>query len=71
MKTYTKHLVLALLITFLVGCDNEESSIDTEIKIPVSVVAIKEQSISKFIETTGTVYSSKEAVAKSQLSVFY
>lgn len=71
MKTYSKHLVLALLVTILAGCDGEESSIDTEIKIPVSVVAIKEQSISKFIETTGTVYSSKEAVEKSQLSGSY
>lgn len=71
MKTYSKLLVLVLLISFLAGCDNEESSIDTEIKIPVSVVAIKEQSISNFIETTGTVYSSKEGVEKSQLSGSY
>lgn len=71
MKTYSKYLTLALLVTFLSSCDSEESSIDTEIKIPVSVIAIKEQSISKFIETTGTVYSSKEAVAKSLLSGSY
>lgn len=71
MKTFPKLLVLVLLISFLASCDNEESSIDTEIKIPVSVVAIKEQSISNFIETTGTVYSSKEGVEKSQLSGSY
>lgn len=71
MKTYSKYFVLALLVTILASCDGEESSIDTEIKIPVSVVGIKEQSISRFIETTGTVYSSKEAVAKSLLSGSY
>lgn len=71
MKTYSNLLVLVLLIGLLASCDNEESSIDTEIKIPVSVVAIKEQSISNFIETTGTVYSSKEGVEKSQLSGSY
>lgn len=71
MNIYSKLLVLVLLIGFLASCDNEESSIDTEIKIPVSVVAIKEQSISNFIETTGTVYSSKEGVEKSQLSGSY
>lgn len=71
MKTYTNYLVLLLVLSFLASCDDQESSIDTEIKIPVSIVAIKEQSISRFIETTGTVYSSKEAVAKSQLSGSY
>ncbi|MFK7951969.1 MAG: efflux RND transporter periplasmic adaptor subunit [Ekhidna sp.] len=71
MKKYTQLLSIGLLIVFLTSCDNEQSRIDTEIKIPVSVVAIKEQSISNFIETTGTVYSSKEAVAKSELSGSY
>lgn len=71
MKKYTQLLSFGLLFIFLTSCDNEQSRIDTEIKIPVSVIAIKEQSISNFIETTGTVYSSKEAVAKSQLSGSY
>jgi RND family efflux transporter MFP subunit len=37
----------------------------------VSVVNIKPQGISRFIETTGTVYSSKEASLKSELSGVY
>ncbi len=53
------------------SCNNEESNIETEIKIPVSVISIKPQSISRFIETTGTVYSSKEATMKSELGGFY
>lgn len=71
MKRYTQILSLVLMMIFIASCDGEQSRIDTEIKIPVSVIAIKEQSISNFIETTGTVYSSKEAVAKSQLSGSY
>lgn len=71
MKKHTQFLSLVLLLLFLASCDNEQSRIDTEIKIPVSVIAIKEQSISRFIETTGTVYSSKESVSKSQLTGSY
>ncbi|MEO0553883.1 MAG: efflux RND transporter periplasmic adaptor subunit [Bacteroidota bacterium] len=63
-------LLLALAILFI-ACNGEESNIQTEIKIPVSVMSIKPQSISKFIETTGTVYSSKEGTMKSELAGIY
>ncbi|MTI41218.1 efflux RND transporter periplasmic adaptor subunit [Fulvivirga lutimaris] len=63
---------LTLLLSISIfGCDSEESNIDTEIKIPVSVISIKPESISRFIETTGTVYSSKEGTMKSELGGFY
>ena len=71
MKKLKTGITALLLIIVLQSCDNEESDIQTEIKIPVSVVSIKPQSISKFIETTGTVYSSKEAIMKSELSGIY
>lgn len=78
MKNIIKALVsnspaiLALLaLIFVSSCGPEDSSIKTEIKIPVSVVSIKPQSISRFIETTGTVYSFKEGVMKSDLSGIY
>ena len=67
-----KHRLLSLLaLAVLFSCSPEDSSIKTEIKIPVSVVSIKPQSISRFIETTGTVYSSKEGLLKSELSGIY
>lgn len=67
-----KYGILALLVlTALSSCSPEDSSIKTEIKIPVSVVSIKPQSISRFIETTGTVYSSKEALIKAELTGIY
>ena len=73
MKTI-KNGILSLLVLVLIllqACDNEESDIQTEIKIPVSVISIKPQSISRFIETTGTVYSSKEGTMKSELAGIY
>lgn len=63
-------LPLLAMIAFS-SCSPEDSSIKTEIKIPVSVVSIKPQSISRFIETTGTVYSSKEGLLKSELGGIY
>ena len=71
MKTYRNILLPVVILLALSSCDNDDSTIETEIKIPVSVLSIKEQSISKFIETTGTVYSSKEAVMKSELAGTY
>ncbi|WP_421878898.1 efflux RND transporter periplasmic adaptor subunit [Marinoscillum sp.] len=66
------NLLLALTLTLLLlSCNNEQSNISTEIKIPVSVMSLKPQSISKFIETTGTVYSTQEAILKSELSGKY
>jgi membrane fusion protein, multidrug efflux system len=67
-----KYAILSLiLLSMLSSCSPEDSSIKTEIKIPVSVVSIKPQSISRFIETTGTVYPSKEGLIKSELSGSY
>src|SRR5688572_12107289 len=60
-----------LVLTVISSCNPDDSNIKTEIKIPVSVVSIKPQSISRFIETTGTVYSFKEGVMKSELSGIY
>lgn len=71
MKNY-KTLIIASIILFTISsCDDGDSSIETDIKIPVSVTSLKEGSISRYIETTGTVYSSKEAVMKSELNGTY
>lgn len=67
-----KYEILSLFVLAVLGsCSPEDSSIKTEIKIPVAVVSIKPQSISRFIETTGTVYSSKEGLIKADLSGIY
>jgi RND family efflux transporter MFP subunit len=65
--------IISLLIIGLIAssCNSDESQIKTEIKIPVSVISIKPKSISRFIETTGTVYAFKEGVMKSEISGIY
>jgi len=71
MKNPKYQIFFLLALAFLSSCSSQDSSIATEIKIPVSVISIKPQSISRFIETTGTVYSSKEGLMKSELSGVY
>jgi membrane fusion protein, multidrug efflux system len=71
IPTYLRGILPLLALIVICSCSPEDSSIKTEIKIPVSVVSIKPQSISRFIETTGTVYSFKEGVMKSELSGIY
>jgi RND family efflux transporter MFP subunit len=67
-----KYAILPLLVLMIFSsCGPQDSNIKTEIKIPVSVVSIKPKSISRFIETTGTVYSFKEGLMKSELSGIY
>jgi membrane fusion protein (multidrug efflux system) len=71
MKKLIQGILPLLVLIGMASCNNEDSNIKTEIKIPVSVVSIKPQSISRFIETTGTVYSFKEGSMKSELSGSY
>jgi membrane fusion protein, multidrug efflux system len=72
MKKLIKGILSLLTLSLIIAsCSPEDSNIKTEIKIPVSVVSIKPQSISRFIETTGTVYSFKEGVMKSELGGVY
>ncbi|HYC84364.1 MAG TPA: efflux RND transporter periplasmic adaptor subunit [Chryseosolibacter sp.] len=71
MKNLINGLFPLLVLITASACSPEGSNIKTEIKIPVSVMSIKPQSISRFIETTGTVYSFKEAAMKSELSGVY
>lgn len=71
MKKLIKGIAPLILLTVLSYCSSEDSGIKTEIKIPVSVVSIKPQSISRFIETTGTVYSFKEGSMKSDIGGIY
>jgi membrane fusion protein, multidrug efflux system len=71
MKKLIKETLPLLVLIVISSCTPEGSDIKTEIKIPVSVVSIKPQNISRFIETTGTVYAFKEGVMKAELSGIY
>lgn len=71
MKKLIKEILPLVILIIISSCGGEDSNIKTEIKIPVSVVSIKPQSISRFIETTGTVYSFKEGSMKSEIGGVY
>lgn len=71
MKKLINGITPLIVLIVLFSCGGEDSSIKTEIKIPVSVVSIKPNSISRYIETTGTVYSFKEGAMKSEISGIY
>jgi membrane fusion protein (multidrug efflux system) len=71
MKKLIQGILPLFVLVVLSACNNDDSNIKTEIKIPVSVLSIKPQSISRFIETTGTVYSVKEGSMKSEINGVY
>lgn len=71
MKKHIKEILPLLVLIALASCNSEDANIKTEIKIPVSVMSIKPQSISRFIETTGTVYAFKEGAMKSEIGGVY
>ena len=72
-KSLIKELLLVFIIgsIILTGCNNPESSLDTDIAIPVKVEEIKLKSIEQYLNTTGTVYSTHEILLKSELSGKY
>jgi membrane fusion protein, multidrug efflux system len=71
MKNLIQSILSLLMLAIISSCGKEDNNIKTEIKIPVSVMSIKPQSISRFIETTGTVYSFKEGSMKSEIGGIY
>ena len=66
-----KKLLPVLGVLLIVACRNQESNLDTDIAVPVSVEEIKPKAIEQFITTTGTVLSLKEVTLKSQISGYY
>ena len=62
---------ILLSILILAACGDQESGLETEIVIPVSVEEVQRKSIEEFIITTGTVYSMQESSLKSEISGYY
>ncbi len=67
----TKRIILLLSLLILVGCGGDDSDLETEITVPVSVLELKNRPIEEFIVATGTVYAMKESQHKSEISGFY
>ncbi len=65
-------LLLLILSIFLIsGCRNQESNLDADIEIPVSVQDILLKSIEEFVSTTGTVYPIVDVELISEIGADY
>ncbi|MBS0012018.1 MAG: efflux RND transporter periplasmic adaptor subunit [Bacteroidales bacterium] len=51
-----KLIYLILLSLLFAGCNNQDTALEADVEIPVSVQDIRLQSIEEFVSTTGTVY---------------
>ena len=62
---------LLYVVLFLVACGGQETNLQTEVEVPVSVEEIKLKPIEEFIITTGTVNAIKEVLLNSESAGFY
>lgn len=66
-----KFFTIIIIITAFAACNQQGQSESTELAIPVSVEDIKLQSIQQFVNTTGTVNATSEAVLNSEMAGDY
>ena len=70
--TRTNKLFILFLGAFAaVSCGNRETSVSTDLAIPVSVEDVKPGSIEKTINTTGTLLATKEVTINSEVAGSY
>ena len=70
MKPIRNSLII-LTVMAVFGCGSQNQNAETELSVPVSVMDIKASSISKYINTSGTVYSINEATLNSEMTGNY
>lgn len=71
MKNINLILLIALMAIATVSCNNQTQSETTELAVPVSVENVKLQSISQYINTTGTAKSMAETTLNSEITGDY
>ena len=74
MRSYSAKVISFLFPVVLLlhsACNQQDANINTEIKVPVSVINVKPQSIEMYVQTTGTVYATQEVYLRSDLSGTY
>lgn len=71
MKNINLFAIVALIAVATVSCNNQPQSETTELAVPVSVENVKLQSISQYINTTGTAKSIYETTLNSEITGNY
>ncbi len=66
-----KILIVIVILSAFVACNEEEKDLNKDISVPVSVIDVKLKSIKKYISTTGTVNPVKEGNMKAEISGKY
>lgn len=64
-------LLLLGMVAAIMSCNNQSSSDDTELAVPVSVENVKLQSINQYINTTGTAKATYETTLSSEIAGEY
>lgn len=63
--------LLAVAMTILYSCGNQDQNLNADVEIPVSVEDIKLKPIEEFINTTGTAFPRGEISLKSKITAYY
>ena len=64
-------LLPVFIMALLSGCRNEESNVETDVAVPISIEDIKLKSIEEFISTNGTVLATKEVEVSCEMAGNY
>jgi len=63
--------IVAVLLTVMTGCRNQDQNLTADVENPVSVEDLKLKSIEEFINTTGTAFPKGEIEQKSKITASY
>ncbi len=70
MKRTAKALSI-IALACMAGCGGDETGVEMDIEVPVTVREIEPGSIEEYVTTTGTVTASKEVMVRSEMAGFY
>lgn len=72
MEIHVKKTALILIIPLVIAaCSEQQTSIDTNIEVPVSVTELELSSIEEFVTTTGTAIAIKDYTVASESAGYY
>jgi len=66
-----KLILLLMMLLFILACNNQDSNVDMQIAIPVSIEEVKYKPIEEFVTATGTVYAIQDVDLKAETPGFY